>query len=65
VAGGNCDKGVQVFSMTSRTLVATLPSASVNTGAAFSPDDTLIATGVPELYRTLREGRISSAREPS
>jgi WD40 repeat protein len=52
VAGTNYDYGVEIYDIASLELLATLPSAGCSSGAAFSPDDDLIATGQPELYRT-------------
>lgn len=52
VAGSGYDYFVEVFDTTTHDRLAALPSGSLNTGAAFSPDGALVATGVPELYRT-------------
>jgi WD40 repeat protein len=52
VAGSGYDFAVDVFDTATHERLAALPSGSLDTGAAFSPDGTLVATGVPELYRT-------------
>jgi WD40 repeat protein len=52
VAGSGYDYAVDVFDTATHALVSTLPSGNLDTGAAFSSDDALVATGVPELYRT-------------
>jgi WD40 repeat protein len=52
VAGSGYDFAVEVFDTATHARLAALPSGSLDTGAAFSPDGTLVATGIPELYRT-------------
>jgi hypothetical protein len=67
VAGTGYDYSVQVFTVVTQALVATLPSGSCTSAAAFSPDGGLMATGVPELYRTSDWTRVwprTVAREP-
>lgn len=51
VAGGGYQFGVDVYDVSGHALAATLASQGCDSAAAFSPDDSLIATGKPELYR--------------
>jgi WD40 repeat protein len=58
VAGGGYKFGVDVFDVSGQAPVATLPSQGCDSAAAFSPDDSLIATGKPELYRASDHTRV-------
>lgn len=51
VAGGGYQFAVDVYEVSGHALAATLESQGCDSAAAFSPDDSLIATGKPELYR--------------
>lgn len=52
VAGGGWRYEVDVFDTLTEARLTTLPSAGCNTSAAFSADDSLLATSSGELYRT-------------
>jgi WD40 repeat protein len=52
VAGSGYDYFVDVFDTTTHERLAMLPAGNLDTGAAFSPNGSLLATGIPELYRT-------------
>ena len=64
LAGGGYRYVVDVFETSGHAKEAALPSQSCNSSAAFSPDDSLIATSTPELYRSADFSRVWPAEVP-
>jgi hypothetical protein len=52
VAGAGYRSSVEVFTVDGLAFAADLPSRHCNSAAAFSKDESLVATSGPELYRT-------------